>query len=278
MIQPPDMSPPAHHTNYVFDEFADDYDKSFTNSWIGKKQRKQVWNFLDRYVDPLITKSVLEINCGTGEDACYLSIKGHQVIASDISSSMLSIANAKKTKRRIQNLDFIQSDMRSVDTGLDDSSVDLIFSNFGGINCISPEDIRSLSSGFRRILKKNGRIILVVMSRKCLWERVYFKAKGKKQEAIRRRSDKSISAAIGSGSQEVWYYSPREIVELFCGEFIAGKIRPIGLFIPPSYLEKAIEGKGIVKRTLSVLEKLFENVSILSDYADHYLIEFKKKS
>jgi hypothetical protein len=55
----------------AFDEYAVAYDGAFTFSSIGKLQRARVWKFLSQHCSPAIHPQVLELNCGTGEDAAW---------------------------------------------------------------------------------------------------------------------------------------------------------------------------------------------------------------
>ena len=82
-----------------FDELANSYDADFTSSVIGRMQRKRVWTVLT----PLLNEAsrslnILEINCGTGEDALQLAGLGHRVIATDASEAMISLAREKATQ------------------------------------------------------------------------------------------------------------------------------------------------------------------------------------
>jgi ubiquinone/menaquinone biosynthesis C-methylase UbiE len=64
-----------------FDVLADTYDEVFTRSLLGKAQRAQVWRVL---VQAYSTgQRVLEINCGTGEDALFLARRGIAAVACD---------------------------------------------------------------------------------------------------------------------------------------------------------------------------------------------------
>src|SRR4051794_8659360 len=94
-----------------FDILAETYDADFTQSQIGKLQRKRVWKFLKdvlrTYNRPL---QILEINCGTGEDALKLATMGHTVIATDASKVMIEKAQQKLETSNISSdqVEFLQ--------------------------------------------------------------------------------------------------------------------------------------------------------------------------
>ena len=80
----------------VFDILAQNYDADFTSSAIGRLQRNRVWS----YLNPIIKEAgrplkILEINCGTGDDAIQLATMGHRVIATDSSAGMIEKAKEK---------------------------------------------------------------------------------------------------------------------------------------------------------------------------------------
>src|SRR5437879_10338773 len=76
-----------------FDAVADAYDDTFSNSSIGRAQRRMVWMETDRTFHP--GQRVLEINCGTGIDALHLAARGIEVVACDSSPRMIAVARRR---------------------------------------------------------------------------------------------------------------------------------------------------------------------------------------
>lgn len=258
----------------AFDSIAKNYDADFSQSEIGKLQRNIVWDYLDK--KNITGKSILEINCGTGEDAKYLSEKGNQVTATDTSEEMLS-ATKNKLSECILSCEIFRWNLNEP-FPLPDKKYDLIFSNFGGLNCISPERLNELSIEFSNLLHSNGQLIFVVMGRFCLWETCYFLLKGKFKTAFRRRSKKPLKAKLDKNTfVDTWYYSSDDLKKIFSPHFNYVIKRPVGIFIPPSYLENFFRSK---KKALIVLSKIESNKFIqkyFTGIADHYLVELIKR-
>jgi len=53
------------------DHVATQYDADFTHSQIGRLQRASVWHYLEKRFAKQKNLSILELNCGTGEDALH---------------------------------------------------------------------------------------------------------------------------------------------------------------------------------------------------------------
>ncbi len=261
-----------------FDILAETYDSDFTQSRIGKLQRKRVWEILmpvlQSYNHPL---KILEINCGTGEDALRLAEIGHTVIATDASKVMLEKAQQKLYSSKINSdhIQFIQCGFSELTDHFADEKFDLVFSNFGGINCVDENDIIQLGKDLSNITSSNARLFLVVMSRFCLWEIFYYSFKGKLSTAFRRKK-KSLLFNVNGSSMPVFYYSPQDIKRLFQSKFKPVQTYPVGLFIPPSYLEKQFLNRQHWLNRLNRWEESLGKYSIFSPLADHYCIVLKQ--
>ncbi|MCY7411009.1 MAG: class I SAM-dependent methyltransferase [Chitinophagales bacterium] len=261
----------------AFDQLAKDYDASFTNTPIGKLQRNRVHCFLNESLK-VNTKTILEINCGSGKDAFWLAEKDLQVTATDASATMIEVVKRKSTvEGRLNSVTAIQLSFSELKKYFGELKFDFIFSNFGGLNCASPQELTKLANDFSSLLNENGKFIAVVMGKKCLWERIYFRWKGKPKQAMRRNSKQKLEVRIGDAIISTWYYSPAEFSKIFSVSFDVVKIKPVGLFIPPSYLNSFFVKKNWLLAILNVAEKIF-SFSWLSDYADHYFIELKRKN
>ena len=257
-----------------FDIASAQYDTAFTFSKIGKAQRKMVF----KYLNPILTQrqklSILELNCGTGEDAIRFAQLGHHVLATDISEGMINVAKAKSHSK---NLAFKIQDINTLDRAIFKTKFDIIFSNFGGFNCLSHQQIQDFFETAPQLLKPKGKIILVIMPKKSLWECLYFTLKGQLNKANRRRTNTSIVANVEGIKVDTWYHNPDTIVSASTSNFIPEQIRPIGLSIPPSYLESSIFANRLFISIYLGIDYLLTH-EFWSEYADHCLIELTKTS
>ena len=262
----------------AFDTVAQSYDASFTHSVIGIAQRNVVWSYLESALSSNAELNILELNCGTGEDALWFAKKEHKVLATDISEKMLEITQEKIHEANLLScVQTLQIDIRNIDSAGIKQKFDLVFSNFGGMNCISFEEMEKLPSEVKKILKPNGRLIMVVMPAFCLWETIYFLFKLNFKNAFRRYSNDGTIARPNGLEVRTFYYTPNQMKKIFEKYFDVINIKPDGFFIPPSYLEKFFAPKVKTFNLLKKIEKIFSNQRILAGFSDHYLIDLKVK-
>jgi ubiquinone/menaquinone biosynthesis C-methylase UbiE len=265
-------------TDGAFNQMATDYDDVFTNSKIGQLQREKVWGYLNKNIRFGDNFRVLELNCGTGEDASIFAQKGCRVTATDISSEMLNISRAKAEKLGVSAaIEFKTLDINNIEEYLFENKYDLVFSNFGGLNCVSEKSIRLLKSTLTSILKPDGRFIAVVMPTKCMMETIYFLLRFEVGKAF-RRGKKQVEWKNNQGEVSmIHYYSPNEFRDSFKEVFEMKTLLPIGLWIPPSYTEQFFNRHGSILGALKSMEYV-SKFSFLSSISDHYLIDFKLKN
>lgn len=256
-----------------FDSAAVDYDVDFTQTLIGQKQRQLVWDYLERAL-PNTSISILELNAGTGEDAVFLAHKKHKVVCTDASESMLDVARQKAKEKQLQ-IEFHRWDLNQAPDFDATSSFDLVFSNFAGLNCISPETLKKLNKPLRKMLKPGGKFIGVFLGRFCWWESLYFLLKGNTKAAFRRQQKEAVTAQLGEHTVATWYYSPKEIHTHLGAHFTPVNTLPIGALIPPSYLQPFFKKRPFWVNFFFKTEQKIQ-FSTLAHIADHYLVEWKK--
>lgn len=271
------MSKSEHLTEQPFNSIAEMYDADFTHSPTGKLQRERVHYYLKKSLMDFDHPAVLELNCGTGEDALWLAKQGCSVLATDISETMVLVAEEKVSKNKLTQKVTCKAlsieELGSLDTSV---KYDLIFSDFGGLNCVAPKDFEKIAASLQRLLQANGRFIGVVMSRFCWWETLYFTVKGQFKKAWRRRAKEAIAAPLTpSTTVDTWYYSPKEFSSLLQTKFEYQEVHPIGFMLPPSYLDNWFKNKAFLLRILNRLEKITPN--FCSKWSDHYMIVLRPK-
>ena len=261
-----------------FDKIAPVYDELFTNTAIGKMQRNIICKYIDESLSTNQQITILELNCGTGEDAVYFAKKGFGVVATDVSEEMLKITEEKINKFGLSNYITIKKlDLTNLSDFNFEQKFDLVFSNFGGLNCVNKESLKNLSMVISSISNDGGRIIFVIMPKFSFWDSFYFLLKMKLNKVFRRASSKSLNVNLNGENVQTFYYSPIEIANIFSNKFRVVNIKPVGFFIPPSFLNKFFLKKKKTLRMLEAFESSVSNISVLANLSDHFLIDMELK-
>ena len=247
----------------AFDEIAAAYDARFTSSKIGTLMREAVWRHTDRRFQP--GSRVLELNCGTGEDAIHLAKLGIRVLGTDASAEMLKVASAKIAREQLSHLVEVRTLAWEQLDSLPESDFDGALSNFGGLNCL--QDLPSAAAALAKRLRPGAPVLLCAMGPWCVWEWAWYLLHGQPSKAFRR-----LRSAEWRGI-EVRYPSIGAVKRAFAPQFQFKRASAIGALLPPPYAEKMAARWPAFVESLNRWERRAESLPPLPSLADHYLIE-----
>ena len=174
---------------------------------------------------------LLEINAGTGADACYFAGQGYWVHASDLSPEMVAEIRAKASQNglsqrlTVQQLSFTQ--LEEAQGG----PFDGVLSNMGGVNCTS--DLRAITSALPALLKPGGVVVWVVMPPICLWELAQG-LRGDLKLALRRLRPGGVIAQVEGLPVPTFYHSPGRVRAAFGPDFQTLRLQGLSVFTPPA--------------------------------------------
>lgn len=242
----------------AFDQLASEYDRLWTRSAVGHLQREAVWRHMGELFKP--GQSVLDLGCGTGEDALRLMQAGLRVHAIDASPEMVRVARDRGVDARTLSIERCE---------LLNETFDAALSNFGPLNCV--EDIDDLCVPLARLIRPGGHLIICSMGRFCAWETAWALLHGQPRKAFRRWR-KSVMSSLGI---RVFYPSRQRIEAGFRPKFTLASWCGIGLCVPPSYVTGLSDG---LLQKLDALDRRIAHWPVLRGSADHRLFVFIRNS
>jgi SAM-dependent methyltransferase len=252
-----------------FDALAATYDEEFSRTDLGRRLRAAVWRHLDEAFAP--GARVLELGCGTGEDALHLASRGVEVVATDASEAMVA---ETRRKAGAAGLDALVTARRASFEELPGAASELgqfggAFSDFGALNCA--EDLPRLAEALAGLLPPAAPLLLVVMGRWVPWEWAWYLRRGDPSRAFRRLSGGGVSWR----GLTVRYPSPGRLLSSFSPWFRRRKLSALGAFLPPTYAAPSVS-----PRTMALLdrwERRLEAVPPLARFSDHYLLALERR-
>ena len=219
--------------------------------------------------------SILELNCGTGEDAIFFASQACKVHATDIAEGMM-----QKTKEKISASLYKENITTEICSYTDLYNLenrgpfDMIFSDFGGLNCTDQLD--KVLASFSPLLKPGGIVTLVIIPKFCLWETLLL-FKGQFKTAFRRfLARKGRTAHIEGVYFKCWYYNPKYIQKNL-KNFTTVKLEGLCTLVPPSYMQGFAEKHPRLFRFLCKKEDQLKAKRFWRSIGDYYIISLKKK-
>ncbi len=249
----------------AFDEMARTYDQSFTDTAVGRVLREIVWS---RFEPFQASRRILELGCGTGEDAVRLASAGARVVATDASAEMIQVARRKalggRCAERIEFRCLPMEDIRSLPEG---EIFDGVLSNFGAVNCV--RDLKSLIADLAGRLATGAPLLWVIMGRYAPWEWFWYVLRGESRKAWRRLGQEGTEWR----GLTIHYPTPAQMRALLRPYFKVTRVAPLGVLLPPSYATGWLERSPRTLRLLSCLERWAQPVSVLASLSDHFVVE-----
>jgi ubiquinone/menaquinone biosynthesis C-methylase UbiE len=242
----------------AFDRIAPSYDDLWTRTGPGRLQREAVWRFTDRLF--VAGNHIVDLGCGTGEDAVHLLNRGVRVSAIDASPAMVEAARRRGVPARTLSLEQLDRLQGPFDGAL---------SNFAALNCV--EDLCILRGPLSRLIRPGGYLACCLMGRFCLWETVYYLVRGEFRKCARRWAGAAKSHSVGV---RVFYPSVRSIRRAFAPEFTQVDLAGIGIFVPPSFVT------GLPAAALACFGQIDQRLAHrqgVRALSDHRLLIFRRR-
>jgi ubiquinone/menaquinone biosynthesis C-methylase UbiE len=218
---------------------------------------------------------VLELGGGTGEDASFLAESGYNVLMTDPSPMMVTLAKAKLSPLGSQAEmaageefeDFAASHISAGGLLFDGA-----FSNFAPLNCVV--DLEPVARGLARLLKPGAAAMLVIFGTCCPGEMLTELLRKRPNQALRRRKRGPIPARLAKREFPIVYHRRAALVRAFAPWFVLEKRFGIGVTVPPSAAEPWISAQSRLLAAMEALDRVLSRP--LAMLGDHVLYQFRR--
>ena len=225
----------------AFDAIAPMYDASFRapRNLIMEWLRQENLRLLSSIFPP--HSRLVDIGCGTGDEAIFLAQRGAFVVATDTSPVMVYLtrqkARAAGVSERVHPLVVSAGRVATLRAA---APFDGVYSSFGALNC--EPDLPAWVDGVAQLLRPGGKLVCSVMNRWCLWEILWFTFRGQRQLARRRWTSEWCTASLTAydGTRLTLpcrYLSAGDMKRLLSPHFTVEHVRALPVLVPPPFLD-----------------------------------------
>jgi ubiquinone/menaquinone biosynthesis C-methylase UbiE len=258
----------------AYNRFAEQYDALLSENRINRYMRQQVMReHLGAFHEG---DRLLEIGCGTGDEALALASKGCEVVAIDPSEEMLKLGKEKASRssfgHRVTFLKGYGRDIARLLGELGDASFHGAYSSFS----LSYErDLNQVRDSLARLLKPGGSLIVTLMNRLCATEFAIATVALHPSLAGRRLSP-IIAHKVGAVSTEVFSRTVAEVKRVFARFFDLREVRALPAALPPPYLNRIVRRFPSMIDMLEKIDPASGRLPLVRYLGDHSLFKFRR--
>lgn len=248
----------------AFDRHAAGYD-DVAESALGRELRGRV----HRVVEPLIgaAATVIDLGCGTGLDAAWLSPRVRRVIAVDRSPVMVEQARRRCSGLANVVVQVVDPHDDHLAEACRSSQADLVLADFGVVNCV--EDLDRLGSRLASLLAPSGHVVAVSMTRWCPIELVIGAATANRA-LLRRRFGRADYDGL-----PVRYESARSLASYFAPSLTMEHAEALGTFLPPFEQRQFVQQSPRLLQALAIADRAAGRFGARIGIGDHHIAVFR---
>ena len=255
----------------AYDEIAARYDRvPLENRINGYMRRVSLARILGAFPP---RSRVLEIGCGTGDEALALASRGTTVVALDASSEMVRIARRKAAERSLEDrATFFAAEARDLPR-LADSLDGPFDGGYASFSLAYEPDLAPVARGLDALLRPGATFLASVPSRLCLVE--FALALGTAHPAFAgRRLQPEHGHKVGAHLVPIRTYTPRAFAEAMGPHFSLRRVEALPAVVPPPYMNRVYARLDGVADLLERVDTALRTRAPFRSLGDHFLAEF----
>jgi len=259
----------------AFDRAAQSYDEEYRANRMMAWLRAESLAALQATFPP--GSYLLELGCGTGEEALALSRAGYRIVATDVSPTMIEVARAKAQAAGAEGVAFYvlpAGQLPELARDYERGAFDGAYSSFGALNC--EDRLAAVATALAHLLRPEAALVCSVMNRWCAWEMAWGTVHLRPGEAFRRLGrgwvDAGLASSEGRLSVPTQYYRPGTFARAFAPHFRLQAVRALPVLLPPPYLDHLVARHPTLFARLAAAERHLRDWFPFHSLGDHFLV------
>lgn len=218
---------------------------------------------------------LVELGCGTGEEARALAHRGIQVVATDPSEGMLEAARHKAEEAGVADrLDFVR--LRAKEAGrLSDHPWAPFDGAYASFSLAYEEDLRPVVEGMHEVLRPGAAWLSSLPSRLCLVE-WWLSLSMARPGLAGRRLREWYSHKVGATWAPIRSYTPESFARALRPSFRVDRLEALPLIVPPPYMNAVYARFPGLADTLEHADPILARRSPFRGLGDHFLAESRR--
>ena len=265
------MPSPSTHTvvdaALAYDGYAPIYDNLLRENRINAYMRKEMVRALLASFPP--NSRLLELGCGTGDEALVLASHGCEVVAIDPSSEMLRVAQSKAAQHPFgDRVRLHRGRARDVGSLLADEPTGSFDGAYSSFALSYESDLDAVRAPLARLVRPNGLLVVAAMNRTCLPEWA-LSVLLLRPSLSGRRLQPSTLHKVGPVHTVVYSRTPNALVNGFAPDFSLRGLRALPAILPPHYANRPLRRWPSLMDALERIDKRVAGFPLIRGLGDH---------
>lgn len=258
----------------AYDNYASRYDTLLDENWINAYLRRQTLRALETTFPPGFR--VLELGCGTGDEALALAARGCFVVALDPAPAMVKQARRKaKEQSSGGRVEFVVGAAREVGDLVQERGAGPFDGAFSNFSLSYESDLSPVGKALASLIKPEGRLVFSVMNRLCGLEWILALGSGRPALAGRRLSSSTLHK-VGKVHTPIYPRLIKEVLDGLGPQFRLERVRALPVLLPPHYANRAIRRFPPLFSILEALDRQISVLPVMRLLGDHHLLWLRR--
>ncbi|MDX1415554.1 MAG: class I SAM-dependent methyltransferase [Candidatus Promineifilaceae bacterium] len=273
----------GHYTALAsaFDALAPDYDANYgpAHNLVMAWLRQESLALLRSTFPP--KANLLEIGCGSGEEALALARHGYRITATDVSSGMAALTQRKAAAAGLkEHIKAVAIPAAHLQALRPPRRFQGAYASFGSLNC--EPDLQAFGRSLAVLVEPGASFVCTIMARMTPFEILWFLAHAQLGQALRRwNGDWQDGRLRTNGGPQltvpVRYLTAAAVAEALAPHFTLLRTMSMGLLLPPPYLDALYrKGRPIWNRLL-LLERRLRECRPWCNIGDHVALVLRRR-